>query len=497
MDETDDICLFVKDIEAGNKRDYQPTIDFFREKLDAAGVTNIKTIMPISQLAKDYKQHEMIRKLCNSYDCFITDGRIAPHLAKKLGKTFFLHKKSPVSIRMAHPQLKEHINAAVAKVAYHQTSSGDSTSIPIAKHCMDEEKVVDNIQKVLQNMRIEFPGGLQNIKRVFLRPAINLAKSSVPVYVNASSGENVPVPNIEGPRAKAVAKKQKQLNKLLPDGMIMTDKGELAFVAGKKRKAEEGADQPESKKQKKQKDGKKTKNTQKVKPDAAAPVAAEKPNKKDKKKGKDAAVVEAPAPVSVPEKKQKKAEPVVESKKAKKVKEPVAEPVVVEPKKAKKEKKVAAEPVPEPEPVVEEKKPKKEKRKAVEAAVAELIPAAKVPKGGKGKKATAEVVVPEPAQEKKKAKGKKGAAAAVEEEEVVDTKPAKKGGKKEKVVKAAALDASDADLSKEVSDLWEQIKNESGVDMSESKPKKRKASAAPAAAVTEEKKPKRKAAAKK
>lgn len=429
------MCLFVKDVEAGNKRDYQPTIDYFREKLTAAGITNVKTIMPISQLSQDYKQHEMVRKLCSSYDCFLTDGRIAPHLAKKLGKTFVVQKKSPVSVRLNHPQLKDHFASAVAKVAYAQTSTGDSTGIHVAKHGMSDEQVVDNIHRLLANMQTEFHGGWANLKRAYLRPAINLSKSSILLYANASSGKDVAVPVIEGPRAKALVEKQRKMNALLPEGMVMTSKGELAIVgktASRKRPAEEESkERPAVEKKKPKQHGKKAKEAKEAKLAAEAAgveeevvVASEKPAKKEKKKSKAEVVV------------------------------PVA--VVAAPEKVKKAKKAAAEPEPTPVPVAA-KKDKKSKKVAEEVVVAAPAPVEKESKK-KSKKAVAAVeAVPEPEVEKKQKKGKKSA--AVEEE-----KPAAKKAKKGK---SAESEAVDGDLSKEVSDLWEQIKNESAAELGE------------------------------
>lgn len=428
------MCLFVKDVEAGNKRDYQPTIDYFREKLTAAGITNVKTIMPISQLSQDYKQHEMVRKLCSSYDCFLTDGRIAPHLAKKLGKTFVVQKKSPVSVRLNHPQLKDHFASAVAKVAYAQTSTGDSTGIHVAKHGMSDEQVVDNIHRLLANMQTEFHGGWANLKRAYLRPAINLSKSSILLYANASSGKDVAVPVIEGPRAKALVEKQRKMNALLPEGMVMTSKGELAIVgktASRKRPAEEESkERPAVEKKKPKQHGKKAKEAKEARLAAEAAgveeevVASEKPAKKEKKKSKAEVVV------------------------------PVA--VVAVPEKVKKGKKAAAEPEPTPVPVAV-KKDKKSKKVAEEVVVAAPAPVEKESKK-KSKKAVAAVeAVPEPEVEKKQKKGKKSAA-------VEDEKPAAKKAKKGKSAEAEAVDG---DLSKEVSDLWEQIKNESAAELGE------------------------------
>lgn len=401
------MCLFVKDIEAGHKRDYQPTIDYFREKLDAAGITNIKTIMPMSQLVKDYKQHEMVRKLSNTYDCFLADVRIAPHLAKMLGKTFTRLKKSPIPVRMNHKQLKEHLNQAQAKVQYQQTNSGDSIAVYVAKHCMEESKVVDNIHRALQNMRTEFHGGWPNLKRAYLRPAMNLAKSSILVYTNPSTGVDVPIPVVSGPRAEAVAEKQKTLNKLLPDGLVMTSKGELALVENRKRPAAGG--KPEKIKAKKAKTTTKKSDTA---TDVATPVEAVAEAKQSKKKVKESKTESVPV---------------------------VAEEAAV-------------------------KKPKKGKKSA-EPAVQEEVAPVETKKGKKSAAKSVEVAEPTAKKDNKKATNKKqDKKAPVTEVTVEPTKESNKKNKKQKPAKpeTTSEDVADADLSREVSDLWEQIKSETG-----------------------------------
>lgn len=427
--DTDDVCLFVKDIEAGHKRDYQPTIDYFREKLDAVGITNIKAIMPMSQLVKDYKQSEMVRKLANTYDCFLADSRIAPHLAKMLGKTFAVQKKSPIPVRMNHKLLKEHLERATAKVQYHQTNSGDSIAIAIGKHCMDEAKIVDNIHQTFQNMHSEFHGGWANLKRAYLRPAMNLSKSSVLVYANSDSGADVPIPVVVGPRAKALAEKQKKLNKLLPEGMMVTSKGELAIVESRKRPASAEDDKKAKKPKKDNKSEKKSKKEAVV----GAKSSATEAKKNKNKKAKEEVVKEEAAPAPAKVKKVKGAQTLVEEV------TPAAEPETKgKGKKEPKQKKVAE--VETPEPVVVKKKDKKKQTEAV----VEETPVVAAKKTKKEKNVPAEVAAP--------------------------AKP----NKKEKKSKSTSDDVADADLSKEVSDLWEQIKNESAAELGELAPKKGK-----------------------
>lgn len=324
VDDTDDVLLFVKDVEAGRQADYQPSIEFFKEQLSANGITNVKTIMPVNQLMKDYRQHEMKSKLCNTYDFFLADARIAKRIAKPLGKNFLERKKTPIAVRMNHTNLKEHFERALCKVSYRQVSRGNQTSINVAKHTMSDEQVVDNIHQAILNLREEFPGSWQNVKSIYLRPA-KRESSTVPLYVNLSSGADVPVPIVVGPKQKQIAKQQKKLNKVLPASMQINDKGELAMIQNeekKKLKAKKREELAKNKK-KKQAQGKPAAVVAKSAEAEAAPVVV----KKEKvKKEKPAAVKAEPveeAPEAAPavekapkQKKEKKANKVPEEKAA-------------------------------------------------------------------------------------------------------------------------------------------------------------------------------------
>lgn len=58
----------------------------FEEVLKEAGVTNIKLILPLTKLKKDYGPNNMKLKLLNSYDLFLVESEIAEHAYTILGK---------------------------------------------------------------------------------------------------------------------------------------------------------------------------------------------------------------------------------------------------------------------------------------------------------------------------------------------------------------------------------------------------------------------------
>jgi hypothetical protein len=82
-----DICFIVRDGKS-KKTDsiVDETVQAFEEKLRAAGITNIKTVMPLSTLKKDFGPNNMKLKLLNTYDLFLVESEIAEHVYTILGK---------------------------------------------------------------------------------------------------------------------------------------------------------------------------------------------------------------------------------------------------------------------------------------------------------------------------------------------------------------------------------------------------------------------------
>lgn len=62
------------------------TVLEFEEVLKEAGITNIKLILPLTKLKKDYGPNNMKLKLLNSYDLFLVESEIAEHAYTILGK---------------------------------------------------------------------------------------------------------------------------------------------------------------------------------------------------------------------------------------------------------------------------------------------------------------------------------------------------------------------------------------------------------------------------
>jgi ribosome biogenesis protein UTP30 len=87
-----EVCLFVKDLDRFD-RDYDPTVNHFKDLLRKKGINIITEVVPLKSLKTEYKPYEAKRNLANAYDIFLADARIVRLLPTYLGKHFYGKKK--------------------------------------------------------------------------------------------------------------------------------------------------------------------------------------------------------------------------------------------------------------------------------------------------------------------------------------------------------------------------------------------------------------------
>ncbi|XP_055707932.1 ribosomal L1 domain-containing protein CG13096 [Phlebotomus papatasi] len=235
IDDMDEVCLFVKDLERGTKKDFQPTKDHFEDALKAAGVTRINRVVPVNELKTEYGPFEAKLKLCQSFDVFLADSRIYTRVMPLVGKHFLKRKKLPIAVKLDCEDLNEAVAKALRYTIYRQNNCGNVIAIDVAKHTMAQEDIADNIESLLGQMEKEIPGGWANIKSIYVKPAKD-DPISIPIYLNADSGQNVKVPKVISQKEKILQKKRKHLNETLED-LSFTEKGKFTGIKKKKIKA--------------------------------------------------------------------------------------------------------------------------------------------------------------------------------------------------------------------------------------------------------------------
>ncbi|KAJ8686317.1 hypothetical protein QAD02_022111 [Eretmocerus hayati] len=196
----DDIALFVKDLKRGRKRDYEDTVQFYEDLLQNHGCTRVKTIIPMNQVKTEYRQFEMRRRLFKSYDHFLVDGRIAGHIAHLLGKHFRQKRKLPTSIHMDKKDLLKEIDSALKKTSLQIHGNGDDSVVQIGAFTMNVEEITDNIFAVLENLKVNFPGGWNNLRSIRIKTPSSL---SIPIYTSLRNKNDVETPVVEPKRPKA------------------------------------------------------------------------------------------------------------------------------------------------------------------------------------------------------------------------------------------------------------------------------------------------------
>lgn len=359
-DEKPGICFIIRDDKSKKGMVVDETVQKFEELLKEAGVTNVKTILPLTKLKQDYGPNNMKIKLLNTYDLFLVESEIAEHAYTILGKHFIRKRKRPAQIDTSKKELmKTSIDNALHKVSFKISGNSNFSIFEVGTYQMENSKIVENIADAIEQLKEKWPGGWRNILRLYLKP-MKQSKVSIPLYYSKINPNDVEVPVVVGVKQtrldklnESLAKKSKKLRLDKKSKKIVKNKAELPVKVGKKNE----------KKQKKVKE---------AALEAVKEAKAGKPEKKQKKS--EAETVAAPA-VESPELKKKKKKKTSESEVA--VKQEVKQEVVASPPKDKKKKKAKVE-----EPAqVEEPKASKKKLKA------EPAPAPEEPKKKKNKKA--------------------------------------------------------------------------------------------------------------
>lgn len=129
------------------------------------------------------------------------------------------------------------ISRALKRTAYRQLRKGDLTSIPVGNHEHSSEEVSENILTVVKQLEQHYPGGLANIRSIYLKIGI-VGTSALPLYISMCSPP-ADAPYVVGPREQRMLKLKKQANEALTRFALTKDVEFVKLtVAQVKRKAE-------------------------------------------------------------------------------------------------------------------------------------------------------------------------------------------------------------------------------------------------------------------
>lgn len=179
----DEVALFVCDLQRGRRKDYEPTIEHYKNLLHKHGCTRVNEIIPMNRVKTEFDQFELKKKLLGSYDHFLVDGRIAGHMSHLLGKNFFKRRKLPTSIRMESKDLKHEIDHALRKTSMQLHSHGDTHLMQVGNTFMDQKKILKNILVACEKLSKNYPGGWANVRALRLK---SISTLSLPFYMTLS-----------------------------------------------------------------------------------------------------------------------------------------------------------------------------------------------------------------------------------------------------------------------------------------------------------------------
>ncbi|KAH8410555.1 hypothetical protein KR009_001334 [Drosophila setifemur] len=235
----DDVAIIVTDLQRGAKFDYEPTKQHYEDLLREAGVEQRLTVVPFNRLRNEMGTFEAKRKFLNSYDYLMCDGRLSGQANAFLGK--FAQKPRNVlhAVRLTRgdEKISQEVSRALNRTAFRQLAKGDLISIPVGNHEHSVGQLAENIQMVSNQLQQLYPGGLANIRSMYLKIDI-VGTSALPLYVSMCAPP-ADAPYVVGPREQRMLKLKKRANEVLARFALTKDADFIKLTKDQvKRKAE-------------------------------------------------------------------------------------------------------------------------------------------------------------------------------------------------------------------------------------------------------------------
>ncbi|KAI7896609.1 50S ribosomal protein L1, partial [Mucor mucedo] len=167
-----EICLITKESEK-----------VMEDKIKS--ITPIKKAVSVATLKSTYKNYEARRKLCDSYDLFLVDDRVAHLMPKLLGKSFFAKNKAPIAIKTTN--LKKSIEATL-EATFVKLNNGVNTLITVGNFGMPQEQILDNCEAAIPALVKIVAHEWKQVNLISLK---SQKSPSLPVYTALPVAEDV------------------------------------------------------------------------------------------------------------------------------------------------------------------------------------------------------------------------------------------------------------------------------------------------------------------
>jgi hypothetical protein len=174
-----------------------------KERLAQADACGVTKVIGVSKLKSNYKPFEAKRRLCASFDLFLSDDRILPLLPPLLGKQFFKKKKQPIPVSLGGPRSDW---AAEVKRATASTSlvlgGGACSAVRCARSTQKAGEVAANVMAAAAGVVHYVPRGWANVRSMYLKTSASVA---LPLYTCLPTQAEAEQP---GQAEKKAAKKE-------------------------------------------------------------------------------------------------------------------------------------------------------------------------------------------------------------------------------------------------------------------------------------------------
>ncbi|XP_034830366.1 ribosomal L1 domain-containing protein CG13096 [Maniola hyperantus] len=219
-----EVCLVTPDLKKGKKIDHEPTVEHWEEMLRGAGVTSVKTVLPMRQLRVEYDQYELKRRLLTQHDFIMVDNRVLNHVSHVLGKKFFKKHNMLIPVKINEKKyLKANIDTGLRTVML-RVSEGQTSTILVGHTAMLQSHIRENILALVQKLKERFPGGEANIRSLSIKLPLSL---SLPLYLTLRPSNSVRAPKIKQSRPKSFVTYEDELTtelgslvQVTPDGTV-------------------------------------------------------------------------------------------------------------------------------------------------------------------------------------------------------------------------------------------------------------------------------------
>jgi len=170
-------CFIIKNTD--EKKDDENCIEKTKELLKEQGITG-DMFITLDQLKKEYKGHELKRKLAQQFDVFFSDSRIARLALPHLGKEFFSRRRVPFVIKLDRlKKVRQEIDLVLRTVQFIVSGKGNNVTVHFGNTQMSEQELIDNFKCLVEKLGDLIPRGVKNVKSVNIQGTNTKA---VPVY---------------------------------------------------------------------------------------------------------------------------------------------------------------------------------------------------------------------------------------------------------------------------------------------------------------------------